>query len=113
MPSLQGRVIALAGATGGWGAATAKLLAAEGASSSSATATTPPALSGSVRSVWLNRRFCRADLLTAEGRRALLDAAPNLYGLVVLLGDPARGQDEETCAAPLTSISSPLPPQPR
>jgi 3-oxoacyl-[acyl-carrier protein] reductase len=39
---------------------------------------------------------CRADICSEEGRRALLDAAPELYGLVVMAGDPARGSDENT-----------------
>jgi NAD(P)-dependent dehydrogenase (short-subunit alcohol dehydrogenase family) len=45
-----------------------------------------------------------ADLTRAEDRRCLLDAAPALYGLVVLAGDPARVADaSQTEAAMLRS----------
>jgi NAD(P)-dependent dehydrogenase (short-subunit alcohol dehydrogenase family) len=43
-------------------------------------------------------RILAADLASAEDRKALLDAASTLYGVVVFSGDPARGlQFEEAC----------------
>ena len=90
--ALEGRCVVLAGGSGGLGEATAKLLAAEGArlvigyrsDHSRAMSLQPIA---DLRS---------SDIRTPEGRRALLDAAPDLYGLVVLVGDAARGAEEET-----------------
>jgi 3-oxoacyl-[acyl-carrier protein] reductase len=41
-------------------------------------------------------RIIAADLQSAEDRRVLLDAAPDLHGLVVFSGDPVRGLDFET-----------------
>jgi NAD(P)-dependent dehydrogenase (short-subunit alcohol dehydrogenase family) len=35
-------------------------------------------------------RIVQADITEAAGRRALLDAAPEIYGLVVFAGDPSR-----------------------
>ena len=40
-------------------------------------------------------RIVEADITQADGRRRLLDAAPSLYGLVVLAGDPARAAAPE------------------
>lgn len=84
--SLLGKEIVLAGGSGGIGSAVAALLAAEGAR-----------LAISYRS---NRERARrwsgsaqimqADLGVGADRRRLLDAAPQLYGLVVFAGDPAR-----------------------
>lgn len=84
--SLQGREIVLAGGSGGIGSAVAALLSAEGAR-----------LVVSYRS---NReraerlqglaQIIQADLAADADRKRLLDAAPQLYGLVVLAGDPAR-----------------------
>jgi 3-oxoacyl-[acyl-carrier protein] reductase len=84
--SLQGREIVLAGGSGGIGSAVAALLLAEGAR-----------LVVSYRS---NReraeklrgvaQVIQADLAADSDRKRLLDAAPQLYGLVVLAGDPAR-----------------------
>src|SRR5204863_2134522 len=34
----------------------------------------------------------QADITQAEDRKKLLDAAPDLYGLVVFVGDPARSK---------------------
>ena len=96
MSSLEGRSIVLAGATGGLGAATAKLLAAEGARLLLGYAHDTARAERVRRECGAGAALCQADLLTAGGRQALLDAAPDLYGLVVLLGDPARGQDEAT-----------------
>jgi pteridine reductase len=101
--TLRGRLIVLAGGAGGLGAATAALLVKEGASlivgyakdeqrARSLQESLTPYGDGEIR-------LCRADLRQAEGRKALLAAAaPHgpLYGLVVLAGDPARGDNEET-----------------
>ena len=87
--SLRGREIVLAGGTGGLGAATAELLAAEGAR-----------LVLSYRSnaaraaAWAGRAtVLQADLASAGDRRNLLDAAPSLYGLAIFAGNPARVPD--------------------
>lgn len=97
---LEGRLIALAGGTGGLGAATACLLASEG-----------PRLAVGCRSesersrnlvaATLARGAQQASTIAADissdgGRTAFLDAAEGLYGLVVFVGDPARGADEQT-----------------
>lgn len=84
--SLQGREILLAGGFGGIGSAVATMLSAEGAR-----------LVVSYRS---NRaraeKLCdiaqivQADLAWDAERKRLLDAAPRLYALVILPGDPAR-----------------------
>ncbi len=43
-------------------------------------------------------RIVAADLGSADDRRALLDAVPELYGVVVFSGDPVRGLDlPEAC----------------
>jgi 3-oxoacyl-[acyl-carrier protein] reductase len=78
--------VVLAGGSGGIGSAVAELLAAEG--------------SRLVISFRANRQraarwqdtatVVQADLASADDRARLLDAAPGLYGLVVLAGDPAR-----------------------
>jgi NAD(P)-dependent dehydrogenase (short-subunit alcohol dehydrogenase family) len=86
---LKDRLVLLAGGSGGLGAATARLLAAEGAR----------LVIGFHREAERAERLgfpvCRADIRTAEGRKALLDAAPGLYGVVVFVGDPGRGVEEE------------------
>lgn len=79
--SLRGREVILVGGAGGLGSETAALLEAEGAS-----VIVSSRRSGAVR----------ADITRAEDRTYLLDAAPNLYGLVVFAGTPARGKPEET-----------------
>jgi NAD(P)-dependent dehydrogenase (short-subunit alcohol dehydrogenase family) len=86
---LRDREIVLAGGSGGIGAAVAEMLLAEGAR-----------LVISYRS---NRQraerwqsavtILQADLASAIDRTRLLDAAPSLYGLVVLAGDPSRFTD--------------------
>ncbi|MGH9662191.1 MAG: SDR family NAD(P)-dependent oxidoreductase [Bryobacteraceae bacterium] len=72
---LEGRQIVLAGGTGGLGSATAELLAAHGARL---------IVSGKTRG------DVTADLTRDSDRRRLLDAAPDLYGVVVFTGDPVR-----------------------
>ena len=92
--------IVLAGGAGGLGAATAELLAAEGfplVVSYRANAQRAEKLSGIAKLV-------QADITIAEDRERLLDAAPDIYGLVVFTGDPARNADPlQTEAAMLRS----------
>ena len=92
--------IVLAGGAGGLGAATAELLAAEGLPlvvSYRSNAQRAEKLSGIAKLV-------QADLTIAKDRTRLLDAAPDIYGLVVFAGDPARIADpSETEAAMLRS----------
>ena len=71
--------VLLAGGAGGLGSAAADLLAAEGAR-----------VIVSSRSHGLH-----ADITQAADRKHLLHQVPNLYGLVVFTGDPARGPIEE------------------
>jgi NAD(P)-dependent dehydrogenase (short-subunit alcohol dehydrogenase family) len=88
--TLEGRQIIVAGGSGGLGAETSRLLAQEGA--------------GLVIGYWRNAERARqladvgaivqADITTQEGRQALLDAAPQAYGLVVFSGQAARAQEE-------------------
>ena len=87
---MRDRVVALAGGSGGLGAATARLLVAEGAR------VVVGYHHDLERAERLGVPVCRADIRTAEGRKTLLDAAAGMYGLVVLVGDPGRGADEDT-----------------
>jgi len=86
---LRGREIVLAGGSGGIGAAVARLLAAEDAR------LVIGYRSNRERAArWSDSAtVVQADLSSAAGRAGLLDAAPSLYGLVVLAGDPARVAD--------------------
>lgn len=84
--SLAGRQIILAGGAGGLGSVTARALAAESASlivSYKANRERAEQLSDVAK-------IARADLLLPDDRSGLLDAAPELYGLVVFSGDPSR-----------------------
>lgn len=74
---LEGLEIVLAGGSGGLGSATAELLGREGAK----------VIAGS------RSHGIRADITKAADRAGLLDAAPDLYGLVIFTGIPARGGD--------------------
>ena len=72
---MRDREILLVGGPGGLGSATSDLLNAEGA-----------------RVIISSRSHgLRADITQAADRKRLLDRVPNLYGLVVFTGDPARG----------------------
>jgi 3-oxoacyl-[acyl-carrier protein] reductase len=87
--SLKGREVILAGGSGGIGSALAEMLRADGVRL--------------VISYRANREraekwqdaanVVQADLTSAADRTRLLNAAPALYGLVVLTGDPARFKD--------------------
>ena len=102
MPELlRGREIILAGGSGGVGAASAGLLAAEGAK-----------LIIGYRS---NRdrarqfeklgRVVEADITRPGDRGTLLDAAPELYGLVIFAGDPARAKSSDELEAAMRRSS--------
>ena len=88
-PGVKGLQIVLAGGSGGLGSVTAGLLAGEGARL--------------VVSYRANREraerlapiatLVEADLTRAGDCERLLDSAPELYGLAVFVGDPARTED--------------------
>jgi NAD(P)-dependent dehydrogenase (short-subunit alcohol dehydrogenase family) len=87
--SLRGLEVVLAGGSGGLGSAAAELLASEGARlvvSYRRNAKRAARLAGIAK-------IMQADLAAEEDRKRLLDAAPQLYGLVVFSGDPARVAD--------------------
>ncbi len=92
--TLRDREIVLAGGAGGLGSAACELLLADGARlvvSYRADRERAEQLRDRVQIV-------QADLAGAADRKSLLDAAPQLYGLVVFAGDPARvpaGADPE------------------
>lgn len=91
--SLRGREIILAGGTGGLGAAIASMLSLEGA----ATVLSYRANEERAQLAASGHRLVRADLAKPADRKTLLDAATDLYGLVILTGDPSRGSNlEET-----------------
>lgn len=89
MSTLQGLEIVIAGASGGLGSATAELLSAEG------TRLIAGYNRGEQRALKLASiaTVVQADLTRAEDRARLLDAAPQLYALVVFTGEPARVKD--------------------
>lgn len=86
---MKDRQILLAGGSGGLGQAAARLLAAEGAqlvvSYRSDAARAEPLQSIAA--------LVQADLTDATQRTALLDAAPELYGIVIFTGNPVRLPD--------------------
>jgi NAD(P)-dependent dehydrogenase (short-subunit alcohol dehydrogenase family) len=99
---LKGLEIVLAGGTGGLGAATAELLAQEGAR---LTLSYRANVERAERLRSLGA-IVQADLTVAADRARLLDAAPELYGLVVFAGTPARSETmqqayEVNCFGPL------------
>ncbi|HVP46173.1 MAG TPA: SDR family oxidoreductase [Bryobacteraceae bacterium] len=90
--TLRDRQIVLAGGSGGIGSAVAALLAAEGAR----LVVSYRANRERAQRWSTSAEILQADLAVDADRRRLLDAAPHLYGLVVLAGDPARGDSHET-----------------
>lgn len=78
--------VILAGGSGGLGSTTARILASEFRVIASY-------LSNKARAEELTdvATLIQADLASETDRGRLLDAAPNLYGLVVFSGDPVRG----------------------
>jgi NAD(P)-dependent dehydrogenase (short-subunit alcohol dehydrogenase family) len=86
---LYGRQVILAGGAGGIGSAVLRALAGEGARLVVSYHT-----HAERARAWSDlAAVVKADLTNAEDRRRLLDAAPELYGLVVFAGDPARLPD--------------------
>jgi NAD(P)-dependent dehydrogenase (short-subunit alcohol dehydrogenase family) len=91
---LTGRQILVVGGSGGLGRATVKLLARES-----------PHLLVSYRENLARAsaldhiaKLAQADITNPEDRRKLLDACPQLYGLVVFTGDPSRVKDSSQLA---------------
>lgn len=104
--TLAARTVILAGGSGGLGAATAMLLAQEGAHlviGYRANSERAEALAAAARSAGAaDVQLVAGDLGDEATRQALLDAAgETLEALVVFAGDPARGADEETLRASL------------
>jgi NAD(P)-dependent dehydrogenase (short-subunit alcohol dehydrogenase family) len=89
--SLEGRELVLVGGTGGLGAVSTELLAETGA------CLTIAYRSRQDRAHAFEKvgRVIQADITKAADRRSLLDTAPELYGLVVFAGDPARAKSSE------------------
>ncbi|MCS7314629.1 MAG: SDR family oxidoreductase [Bryobacterales bacterium] len=88
--SLRDREIILAGGSGGLGQAIAELLASEGARLVVSYRSNAQR-AGRLRHI--ATQVLAADLAVAADRTRLLEAAPSLYGLVVLAGEPARVAD--------------------
>lgn len=90
----------LAGGAGGIGSAVARLLVAE-----RARVVIGYRANRDRAERWSDRAaIVQADLTSAADRARLLDAAPSIYGLVVLAGDPARAAGpSQTEAAMLRS----------
>ena len=84
--SLEGREVIVVGGSGGVGSASTELLAAAGAK----VIVAYRANEARAREFEKFGRVVRADITRAEDRTRLLDAAEELYGLVVFAGDPAR-----------------------
>lgn len=87
--SLKGREVVLAGGAGGLGSAVTSLLIAEGARVIVGFRGNRERAAHWEKSAVL----LQADITEAAARARLLDAAPAVYGLVVLAGDPARVTD--------------------
>jgi NAD(P)-dependent dehydrogenase (short-subunit alcohol dehydrogenase family) len=86
---LKGREVVLAGGSGGIGAAVTAALLDEGAR-----VILSFRANRDRASRWQDAAMVvQADLASASDRARLLDAAPRLYGLVVVSGDPARFTD--------------------
>ena len=86
--SLRGKEVLLVGGAGGLGAASTRLLAAEGAR----LIVGYRSRQDRAREFEVLGQVVQADITRAEDRQKLLDAAPDLYGLVVFAGDPARSK---------------------
>jgi NAD(P)-dependent dehydrogenase (short-subunit alcohol dehydrogenase family) len=84
--SLRGREIVVVGGAGGLGAASTELLAAEGAR----LVIGYRSREDRARQFEKLGKVIQADITQPEGRLALLDAAPAIYGVVVFAGDPSR-----------------------
>jgi len=86
--SLRDRQVLLIGGTGGLGAATTELLAAEQAR----LIVSYRSRQDRAQAFEKFGQLVQADITQSEDRRKLLGAAPDLYGLVVFAGDPARAK---------------------
>jgi len=84
------RDIVLAGGSGGLGAAAARLLSAD-----AGVRLVIGYRRNRERALALGEAVAEADLTVAAGRTGLLDAAPELWGLVVFAGEPSRVADAE------------------
>jgi len=84
--ALRAREIVLAGGSGGLGSAVLPLLVAEGAR----VVVSYRANRERAKRWSAQARIVEADLASEADRHKLLDAAPEIYGLVVFAGDPAR-----------------------
>lgn len=96
--SLRGRELVLAGGTGGLGSALAESLLDEGAHLF---------LSYHTRHERAERwrssaAVLQVDISSPPDRKRLLDAAKDLYGLVVFTGDPARASDSAQTESAMT-----------
>lgn len=92
---LQQLEIIVVGGTGGIGAEVTRMLANEGAI---VTATYRSNISRAERFSSI-AKFEQADLAVANDRRRILTGVANLYGVVILAGDPARPADGESIEA--------------
>lgn len=104
--TLADKTVILGGGSGGLGAATAMLLAQEGARlviGFRSNGERAEALAAAARKAGAaDVRLVAGDLVDQSTREALLDAAGDrLESLVVFAGDPARGADEATLRASL------------
>ena len=93
--SLEGRELILVGGSGGVGSASTELLAAAGAR----LIIGYRANEARAREFEKFGRLVQADITRPEDRKALLDAAGELYGLVIFAGDPARAKSPEELEA--------------
>jgi 3-oxoacyl-[acyl-carrier protein] reductase len=82
--------IVLAGGSGGLGSAAAELLASSGNATLVVSYRSNAERAAKLAGI---ARIIQADLTVPEDRRRLLDAAPDIYGLVIFSGDPARVSD--------------------
>jgi NAD(P)-dependent dehydrogenase (short-subunit alcohol dehydrogenase family) len=89
--SLAGREVVLAGGAGGVGAASTELLAATGARLTIGYRSHHDR----ARAFAEFGRIVQGDITVDADRRRLLDAAPEIYGLVVFAGDPARAKNDQ------------------
>jgi NAD(P)-dependent dehydrogenase (short-subunit alcohol dehydrogenase family) len=87
--TLRSREIVLIGGSGGLGSETVHALAAAGAR----LVVTYRAHAERAAALASIATILRADVTSAVDRTTALDAAPNLYGLVVFAGDPSRVSD--------------------
>ena len=105
--SLAGTELVLVGGTGGLGAASTELLAGSGARLTIAYRSRQDRASAFEKF----GRIIQSDITKVDDRRSLLDTAPELYGLVVFAGAPARAKSSEELESAMR-LSIVLPPVP-